>query len=95
MHVLDLRPGLSAAAAEIDAIQPAALELRWGSLLVGIVPPRAGAEPLQGRHLRSLLRDKFAAQFRAALALADGQREVPATPALRGAAPVGHPRSAT
>jgi GT2 family glycosyltransferase len=72
LHPLDLRPGLAHASAEIDAVQPEGLSLNWGSLVIGTVPPQPGAEPLQGRHLRSLLRTRFAAKFREALALAHG-----------------------
>jgi GT2 family glycosyltransferase len=74
LHPLDLRPGLAHASAEIDSVRPEGLSLRWGSLVIGTVPPQPGAEPLQGRHLRSLLRTRFAAAFRGALALAYGER---------------------
>jgi hypothetical protein len=41
-----------------------------GPLVIGTVPPRPGAEPLQGRHLRSLLRGPFASPFAKTLAVA-------------------------
>jgi hypothetical protein len=72
-HELDLRQGLTAAAAEIDAVRPAAVSLCWGSLAIGTIPPDPGAEPLQGRHLRSLLRQRFATPFAETLALAGGE----------------------
>ena len=45
---------------QIDRAAPAALRLRWGRLAIGTVPAEPGAEPLQGRHLRGLLRTRFA-----------------------------------
>ena len=74
LHALDLRPGLTHASSEIDAVRPQGLSLHWGSLVIGTVAPQPGAEPLQGRHLRSLLRTRFAAAFRETLALAHGER---------------------
>src|SRR5688572_25558902 len=73
LHSLDLRVGLTDAAAEIDAVRPQGLSLQWGPLLIGTIAPEPGAEPLQGRHLRSLLRTRFAPAFRQALALAHGE----------------------
>jgi GT2 family glycosyltransferase len=81
LHALDLQRGLTHAAAEIDAVGPRGLSLRWGSLVIGTVPPEPGAEPLQGRHLRSLLRTRFITAFRQTLALAHGE------PAPGGGAP--------
>jgi GT2 family glycosyltransferase len=73
LHALDLQHGLALAAAEIDAVGPQGLSLRWGPLVIGAVPPEPGAEPLQGRHLRSLLRGRFLTVFRQTLALAHGE----------------------
>jgi len=73
LHALDLQRGLTHAAAEIDAVRPQGLSLRWGSLVIGTVTPEPGAEPLQGLHLRSLLRTRFITAFRQALALAHGE----------------------
>ena len=70
---LDLQRGLAHAVAEIDAVRPQGVSLRWGSLVIGTVPPEPGAEPLQGRHLRSLLRIRFMTVFRQTLALAHGE----------------------
>jgi GT2 family glycosyltransferase len=73
LYALDLRPGLSQAAAEMDAVRPQGLSLRWGSLVIGTIASEPGAEPLQGRHLRSLLRTRFATAFRQTLAIAHGE----------------------
>jgi glycosyltransferase involved in cell wall biosynthesis len=55
-YELDLRPGLCAAMHELDRHMPQSVRLRWGSLVIGTVPPQPGAEALRGRHLPSLLR---------------------------------------
>ena len=73
LHALDLQGGLTHAAAEIDAVHPQGVSLQWGSLVIGTIAPEPGAEPLQGRHLRSLLRTRFAPAFRQTLALAHGE----------------------
>ena len=71
VYELDLRIGIDAAMRALDAAAPQRLRLRWGALLVGDVPAVAGAEPLQGRHLPALLRDRFALQFGETLARAE------------------------
>jgi glycosyltransferase involved in cell wall biosynthesis len=69
---LDLEPGLHAAMVALDAgAAPAAIRLRWGSLVVGTVAPQPGAEPLRGRHLPELLRTRFAHALADTLALAE------------------------
>ena len=73
LHALDLQRGLIHAAAEIDAVRPKGLSLQWGPLVIGTIAPEPGTEPLQGRHLRSLLRTRFAPAFRQTLALAHGE----------------------
>lgn len=79
---VDLRRGLDAAAWQLDALLPAAIRLRWGPLVIGTVPTRPGAEPLRGRHLRSLLRERFAVRLSEALLydglIADPPGQVPA-----------------
>jgi GT2 family glycosyltransferase len=70
LYELDLRQGLDGASHEIDSVQPRGLRLRWGSFVIGTVPHEPGAERLQGRHLRALLRRRFAARFAETLALA-------------------------
>jgi GT2 family glycosyltransferase len=74
VYDLDLRDGLSAAVREIDEAQPEAVRLCWGSLAIGTVPPAPGAEPLRGRHLASLLRQRFARPLGETIAL-ERQRE--------------------
>jgi hypothetical protein len=71
---VDLQIGLDAAIKLLDHTRPESLRLRWGELVVGEIEPHPGAEPLQGRHLRGLLRERFAKQFAAALARADALR---------------------
>ena len=67
---LDLQIGLDAAMEVLDDIRPESLRLRWGQVIVGDVEPHPGAEPLRGRHLPGLLRDRFAGPFAKALARA-------------------------
>jgi hypothetical protein len=74
MYDLDLSHGLSAATREIEEAQPEGVRLFWGSRVIGTVAPVAGAEPLQGRHLPSLLRQRFARPLGETLAF-ERQRE--------------------
>ena len=74
VYDLDLRQGLSAAVCEIEEVQPDAVRLCWGSRMIGSVPPAPGTEPLRGRHLPSLLRQRFARALGEILAL-QRQRE--------------------
>jgi GT2 family glycosyltransferase len=67
---LDLQMGLDAAMEVLDDVRPESLRLRWGQVIVGELEPHPGAEPLQGRHLPGLLRDRFAGAFAEALARA-------------------------
>jgi GT2 family glycosyltransferase len=71
-YELDLRQGPCAAMQELDRVRPEALRLRWGSLVIGTVPPQPGAEPLRGRHLPSLIQ-RFARPLGEALARPGGQ----------------------
>lgn len=71
VHDVELRHGLAVAAREIDDLQPEAIRLRWGALVVATVTLQPGAEALQGRHLRSLLQRHFSERFADTLALAD------------------------
>jgi len=81
-HVLDLAQGLEAAERALDAARPAGATLRWGSLHVGRIVPRPGAEPLGGRHLRPILADELRRPFASALA-AMSTTDGPALPAPR------------
>ncbi len=67
---VDLQPGLEPAMHKVDRIAPAAMRLRWGRLAIATVPAEPGAEPLQGRHLRGLLRTAYARRFADTLQLA-------------------------
>jgi hypothetical protein len=78
VHDVELRRGLDAAAHQIDEVRPEAIRLRWGPLVVATVPPQPGAEPMQGRHLRSLLQRNFPERFADTLALAHLLGLVPA-----------------
>jgi GT2 family glycosyltransferase len=68
LYDLDLQAGLAAAIRELDDARPEALRLRWGTLVIATMPPEPGAEPLQGRHLPSLLRRRFGRPLGEALA---------------------------
>jgi GT2 family glycosyltransferase len=67
---IDLRSGLSGAMQAIDRYAPAAVTLRYGPLVVGTIPVQPWSEPLAGRHLRLLLRTRFAERFAKTLELA-------------------------
>lgn len=69
-HDVDLRAGLDAAARQIDDVRPEAIRLRWGPLVVGTLDAQAGAEPLQGRHLRSFLEGRFSRRLAEVMVLA-------------------------
>ncbi len=52
---IDLQQGWEAAESLLDAERPAGVYLYYGQLTVGHIFPQAGAEPLRGAHLRSIL----------------------------------------
>ncbi len=78
---VDLRPGLSAAVRTIDRCAPAAMRLRYGRLVVATITAQPWAEPLAGRHLRFLLRTRYAERFAETLQLAHAV-DLSAPPAL-------------
>ena len=57
---IDLQQGWEAAESLLDAERPAGVYLYYGQLTVGHIFPQAGAEPLRGAHLRSILAIHFA-----------------------------------
>jgi GT2 family glycosyltransferase len=81
---IDLRDGLDAAMRKLDAATPESVCIRWGGLVVGTVPVQPGAEPLEGRHLRGLLRTRLAQRFADTLELAELLDFRPAPPTLAG-----------
>lgn len=68
---VDLQAGLHVAMRQIDRVAPAAMRLRWGRLAIATVPAEFGAEPLNGRHLRGLLRTTLAKRLAETLQLAE------------------------
>jgi len=52
---IDLQQGWEAAESLLDAERPAGVYLYYDQLTVGHIFPQAGAEPLRGAHLRSIL----------------------------------------
>ncbi|MGQ0648898.1 MAG: glycosyltransferase family 2 protein [Gemmatimonadaceae bacterium] len=66
---IDLADGVVAAAAAVDAARPDALRVLFAGREIGRVEPRAGAEPLRGRHIGSELVRHLAGPLAAALAL--------------------------
>jgi glycosyltransferase involved in cell wall biosynthesis len=52
---LDLSKGLGAAERQLDKKKPAGVWIHCGEYPIGHIPPRPGAEPLCGRHLRPRL----------------------------------------
>ena len=66
--VLDLARGVDVAQAELDAVKPRSVRLRYGNQPIGDVSFVAGAERLSGRHLPRLIARQFAREFIAAAA---------------------------
>jgi hypothetical protein len=67
---LDLEHGLAPAEERLDALRPRTVRLVYGTLMVGDISDRPGAEPLAGRHLRPLLARSFRLEYFRALAAA-------------------------
>lgn len=72
---IDLQQGWEAAESLLDAERPAGVYLYYDQLTVGHIFPQAGAEPLRGAHLRSIL----ALHFAEPLARAIGVNGMPRT----------------
>ncbi|WP_373535677.1 glycosyltransferase family 2 protein [Microcoleus sp.] len=68
---IDLQQGLFEAERLLDAERPAGVYLYYGQLTVGHIVPQAGAEPLRGAHLRSILALDFAQPLAGAIAVND------------------------
>ncbi|MEG4008430.1 glycosyltransferase family A protein [Microcoleus sp. Pol11C1] len=66
---IDLQQGWEAAESLLDAERPAGVYLYYGQLAVGHIFPQAGAEPLRGAHLRSILALHFAQSLAGAIAV--------------------------
>jgi hypothetical protein len=57
---IDLKDGIEAAEAQLDALRPDVVLIRYGGHKVGIVPRLIGAERLRGAHLRRILATNLA-----------------------------------
>ena len=68
---IDLQRGLETAMQQVDAAHAHAVRLRWGLIDVGSVDPQPGAERLEGRHLRGLLRTRLARPLAKAIELSE------------------------
>jgi hypothetical protein len=66
---IDLQQGWEAAESLLDAERPAGVYLYYDQLTVGHIVPQAGAEPLRGAHLRSILALHFAEPLAGAMAV--------------------------
>jgi len=66
---IDLQQGWEAAESLLDAERPAGVYLYYDQLTVGHIIPQAGAEPLRGAHLRSILALHFAQPLAGAIAV--------------------------
>jgi len=66
---VDLQQGLAKAEQQLDRERPVSVRIRYGQHKVGRIPPQAGAEPLRGVHLRSILATDLAWSLMQALAL--------------------------
>jgi glycosyltransferase involved in cell wall biosynthesis len=64
---IDLRDGLKNAELQLDHLRPLALDIFYGTKLIGIVDYEAGVEPIKGVHLRKILKDRFSEELAAAL----------------------------
>jgi glycosyltransferase involved in cell wall biosynthesis len=71
---IDLREGMEAAEQKLNDQRPAAVHLRYGQHHVGNIPPKPGAEPLRGAHLRPFLASVLALPLLEAMGL---ERVVP------------------
>jgi glycosyltransferase involved in cell wall biosynthesis len=65
--VVDLATGLEEAARRVDSLRPAAITLKFGDDVIGIVPASPALEPLRGVHLRPLLAGWFKPTYLRAL----------------------------
>jgi GT2 family glycosyltransferase len=68
---IDLQRGLETAMQQLNAAPATAIRLRWGSIDVGSAGPQPGAELLEGRHLRGLLRTRLARPLAKAIELSE------------------------
>jgi GT2 family glycosyltransferase len=83
LYDLNLEAGLSAAVQELDRVRPEGVRLWLGSVVIGTVPSKPGAEPIRGRHLPLLLRQHFARALGEALVRSREGSTIPAPPAPR------------
>jgi GT2 family glycosyltransferase len=67
---VDLAEGLERIEVILDRERPSGLRIRYGDRFVGRLPPKVGAEPLRGEHLRAALLDHLAVPLITALAIA-------------------------
>ncbi len=77
---IDLRRGLSAAASVVDRIAPPGIVLRYGNVYVGTISAKPWAEPLQGRHLRHLLKTRLSNPLSNAIAVTNAIESTASTP---------------
>lgn len=57
---IDLAEGFEPAEQQVDRARPTAIRLRYGSQMVGRIPPKIGTERLRGIHLRAELTQNLA-----------------------------------
>ena len=56
---VDLQGGLSGAEQQIDQQKPLSIDFYYGNHFIGTIYQEAGKEPIQGYHLKELLRRNF------------------------------------
>jgi len=88
---VDLADGMVEAERQVDASCPAAVRVCFGELEIGMISPRAGAEPLRGSHLRAALGTELPHELIATLSTvaAAGHPRAPRLGALRPDAAAG------
>ncbi|MEM7028486.1 MAG: glycosyltransferase [Chloroflexota bacterium] len=65
---VNLEPSLELAEALLDDKGPSSINIYYGQQFLGHIPPQIGAEPIAGRHLRTILTQDLAVPFLQALA---------------------------
>jgi glycosyltransferase involved in cell wall biosynthesis len=66
-HTIDLQQDLKQIEIELDRLRPLELNVYYGKKFIGTIDLQPGYEPIQGVHLRGLLKEKFSDEIFAAI----------------------------